>query len=250
MNKTMAQHERTWVWIHGYLGSNNIWSEALTVLSESHRIVALDLPGFGKRASELSPNTIADFARDMWATLTALGIHECGLLGHSMGGQISQEMAIQAPERVKALVLYGTGPLGAMPGRFETVDKSRERLGHDGVAPTAKRIAAKWFVDLEASPAWQWVSGLGASVSTASADRCLQAMAAWRREDDLGHIACPTQIVWGELDRSYAWAEQLKLWSHIRNVSMAVIPRASHAAHLEAPLLFQTVVGDFMRKTW
>jgi 2-hydroxy-6-oxonona-2,4-dienedioate hydrolase len=87
-------------------------------------------------------------------------------------------------------------------------------------------------------------------VSVASADRCLEAMGNWRREDDLESIACPTQIVWGEHDRSYAWAEQLKLWSRIKDVSLAVLPRASHAAHLEAPGLFETVVGEFMRNAY
>ena len=250
MSVTDNKSGPTWVWVHGYLGSSKIWSSALSSLSQTHRIVAIDLPGFGARTSEVSPNTISEFAAQILADLTVRGIHEFGLLGHSMGGQISQEVAIQAPDRVKALVLYGTGPVGAMPGRFETIERSRERLREDGVVSTAERIAAKWFVDLDASPPWAWVRQLASTVSVASADRCLEAMGNWRREDDLESIACPTQIVWGEHDRSYAWAEQLKLWSRIKDVSLAVLPRASHAAHLEAPGLFETVVGEFMRNAY
>ncbi len=235
----------TWVWVHGYLGSSEIWGDLHTNLSQKHSIVPLDLPGFGSRAGEVSPDSIGGFADYVLQECTRRGIQTFGLMGHSMGGQISQEVAIRAPDRVKALVLYGTGPVGAMPGRFETIERSRERLQEDGVTSTAMRIAAKWFVDQEASPPWAWVSKLAQGVSVASADRCLKAMGDWRREDDLGSIQCPTQVIWGELDRSYAWPEQIKLWHGIKGVSMAVLPRCSHAAHLEAPVLFQRVVDDF-----
>lgn len=238
---------RTWVWVHGYLGSSRIWHEAFSVLSKHHNIVTVDLPGFGSRSNELAPDSISQFASGVLGQLADRGLDTFGLMGHSMGGQIAQEMAIQAGERVKALVLYGTGPVGAMPGRFETIARSRERLAQDGVEATARRISARWFVDLEQAKDWPWVSELANGASLATADRCLKAMEQWNRERELGQIQCPTQIVWGESDRSYAWSEQMKLWQGIAQISLAVLPRCSHAAHLEAPELFQRVVGDFMR---
>lgn len=237
-----------WVWVHGYLGSRAIWHDALSELSKVHDVLAIDLPGFGSRTQEVSPDSINAFAAGVLAELAARGVQSFGLMGHSMGGQIAQEMSILAPDRVEALVLYGTGPVGAMPGRFETIERSRERLAQDGVVETAKRISARWFVDLEKAYDWPWVSELARDASLATADRCLQAMGQWDRAQSLAQIQCPTQIVWGESDRSYAWSEQMKLWSGIARASLAVLPRSSHAAHLESPELFHTVVGDFMRR--
>ena len=50
------------------------------------------------------------------------------LLGHSMGGMIVQEMAKKDGGKISKLVCYSTGPMGEMPGRFETVDQSRENI--------------------------------------------------------------------------------------------------------------------------
>ena len=44
-----------------------------------------------------------------------------------MGGMIVQEMAKKAGNKISKLVFYSTGPIGEMPGRFETVDQSREK---------------------------------------------------------------------------------------------------------------------------
>lgn len=236
-----------WLWVHGYLGSEAIWGSVLNTVRAQHHVMTLDLPGFGALAGQTSPQRIADFAGFVLETMRERGVTRFGLLGHSMGGQITQEVALQAPDRVRAAVLYGTGPVGAMPGRFEPIERSRERLRADGVSATAARIAATWFHAQEAAVDWTWVRELAHAVSVESADHCLEAMRDWSREADLAKISCPTQIIWGEADRSYAWSEQLKLWSQIPNASLAVLPRAAHVAHLDQPELFCDTVLNFMR---
>jgi len=243
---TDTADEVPWVWIHGYLGSQEIWRTLRPGIHARQRVLTLDLPGFGSRVDESAPCRIADFASDVLDTLSAQGITTFALMGHSMGGQIAQEVALMSPQRVQRLVLYGTGPVGAMPGRFETIERSRERLRDEGVAATARRIAATWFTRREAAPDWAWVSQLARSVSLRSADHCLQAMGDWHREGELAKIACPTQIIWGEHDQSYAWTEQMKLWKNIPDAAMAVIPRAAHAAHLDQPTIFAALIADFM----
>jgi pimeloyl-ACP methyl ester carboxylesterase len=58
--------------------------------------------------------------------------------GLTMGCMVAQEIVSLAPARVLKLVLYGIGPEGSIPGRFETMARSRERLAEDGVASTAR----------------------------------------------------------------------------------------------------------------
>ena len=48
--------------------------------------------------------------------------------------------------KISKLVCYSTGPRGEMPGRFETVDQSRENIKKNGLEVTAKNIAQTWFV--------------------------------------------------------------------------------------------------------
>ena len=70
------------------------------------------------------------------------------LLGHSMGGMVAQEIAISKPENVRKLILYSTGSIGALPGRFETIDESKSRITNEGADIAAERISATWFKEL------------------------------------------------------------------------------------------------------
>ena len=56
------------------------------------------------------------------------GIKNFNLLGHSMSGMIVQEMTKLSGEKILKLICYGTGPRRNIPGRFETIDQSREKL--------------------------------------------------------------------------------------------------------------------------
>ena len=76
---------KVWVWVHGYLGSRDIWHDALDELSKGHQVLAIDLPGFGSRTWETSPDSIAEFASSVLTELTQRGISSFGLMGHSMG---------------------------------------------------------------------------------------------------------------------------------------------------------------------
>jgi 2-hydroxy-6-oxonona-2,4-dienedioate hydrolase len=121
------------VMVHGYLGGSSQWEAQLPLLSQHFEVVTVDLAGYGLANHLVAPTNLADHARNVLATLDHIGVERFHLLGHSMGGMVVQEITKQAPHRVNKLVLYATGPLGCIPGRFETMERSRERLREDGV---------------------------------------------------------------------------------------------------------------------
>ena len=164
-----------------------------------------------------------------------------------MGGMVVQELVKLAPARVNKLVLYGTGPQGSLPGRFETMGRSRERLAEDGLVRTAKRICATWLLDKEESPAYEALAALAVHSSEQAARAGLFAMERWDGRDHLQAIQQTTLIVWGEGDRSYGWSQIEKLWRTIPNASLAVLPTCSHALHLERPALFHALLLEFLQ---
>jgi len=234
------------VMVHGYLGGSAQWSDLQTALADRFSIVALDLPGFGRASGHAAPATIAGFADHVIADLDARGIERCVLVGHSMGGMIAQEVASRIPQRLDRLVLYGTGPLGSMPDRFEALDVSLDRLRQDGVARTARRIAATWLSRGEAHPGFEALSSIGAQADNEAARIALNAMAAWDGRASLSLLTMPSLIIWGDEDRSYRWRQVEYLWTHLPSASLAVIPGASHAAHVEKPELFRMILEDFL----
>jgi pimeloyl-ACP methyl ester carboxylesterase len=242
----MVQESLPVVMVHGYLGGSAQWADIEAALGDRFRIIALDLPGFGRSSKRAAPLTIGGFAEQVIAELDARGIERCVLVGHSMGGMIAQEVASRIPHRLERLVLYGTGPLGAMPDRFEPLDVSRDRLRQDGVAKTARRIAATWLAQGEAHPGFEALSRLGAQADDEAARTALDAMANWDGRGNLARLTMPALIIWGEKDRSYRWRQVEYLWTHLPAASLAVIPGASHAAHVEKPDIFTRILEDFL----
>lgn len=234
------------VLVHGYLGGSAQWTAQIDQLQEVFDVIAVDLAGYGQARDRVAPGTMTEHAQAVLATLDHLGVDRFHLLGHSMGGMVVQDIVHQAPGRVRRLVLYGTGPLGSIPGRFETMARSRERLAEDGVQRTARRICATWLLQREASPAFPALADLAAQASAQAAEAGLWAMERWDGRGRLGAIGAPTLVLWGEHDRSYGWAQVEQLWRGIPGASLAVLPACAHALHLERPALFHALVREFL----
>lgn len=235
------------VLVHGFLGGSVQWAAEIAALGTHFDVIAPDLAGYGDACDRPAPSDIAAHARAVLATLDSLGIDRFHLLGHSMGGMVVQEMAHQAPGRVLRLVLYATAAQGSIPGRFETMQRSRERLVEEGIERVARRTSATWLLDREASPAYPALAALALRASAQAARAGLDAMEGWDGRDRLAAIRPPTLVVWGESDRSYGWPLIEMLWRTIPTVSLAVLPACSHALHLERPALFHAIVREFLQ---
>jgi 2-hydroxy-6-oxonona-2,4-dienedioate hydrolase len=234
------------VLVHGYLGGSSQWEAEIRFLSQHFDVIAVDLAGYGNAYHLQAPTEMAAHAQAVLSTLDQLGIDRFHLLGHSMGGMVAQEIVHLAPARVNKLVLYGTGPQGSIPGRFETMARSRERLAQDGLEATARRISAMWLLHREASPMAQALGDLAVQSSAQAAEAGLWAMERWDGRANLPNITQPTLIVWGDQDRSYQWPQIESLWRGIANSSLAVLPHCSHALHLEYPEAFHSLLLDFL----
>ena len=137
------------VLVHGFLGSSEMWGPQIKFFKDNFRVIAPALPGFGKSNFIASCNSIECMAEAILNLLEKKKIKNFNLLGHSMGGMIVQEMTKLVGGKILKFICYGTGPRGNTPGRFETIDQSREKLKINGLDVTANRIAKTWFIDGE-----------------------------------------------------------------------------------------------------
>lgn len=234
------------VLVHGYLGGSGQWKAELDRFSDRFDVIAPDLPGFGNAAHLPSADRIGTFAEAVVELMDDLGLGRVMLLGHSMGGMIVQELAARHGHRIERLVLYGTGPLGLMPDRFEPLETSRERIRAEGVGHTVRRIGATWFRDGDRAAGFDVVASLGAQASQAAALAGLDAMAHWDGRGQMQSLTMPTLVLWGDGDRSYRWPQAEALWRGLPDAKLAVIPGTAHAVHLEKPGLFHAVLEDFL----
>lgn len=234
------------VLVHGFMGGSRQWAYQRAALGQDYEVIALDLPGYGENAHLQAPDSIEGFAAWTLDDLGSRGIEQFHLLGHSMGGMIVQEMVAQAPERVDRLVLYGTGAAGVLPGRFESIDTSKQRASADGPRATARRIAATWFLHHESATAYEGCAAIAECTSLQAILAGLDAMHGWSGVDHLRAIRAKTLILWGDHDRTYPWSQTEQLWQSILGASLAVLPDCAHAVHLEKPGLFNQMLNEFL----
>ena len=237
------------VLVHGFLGSSEMWKPQINFFKNNFRVLAPAIPGFGKSNSINSYNSIEYMAKSILNFLEKKEINSFNLLGHSMGGMIAQEMTRIASEKILKLVLYGTGPRGSMPGRFETIDQSREKLKINGLKDTAYKIAKTWFMDEEKAKYFYLCEEAGKQTSLDAADNGLIAMKNWDGVKNLKSIKNETLIVWGDQDKAYNFNQVETINVNIPNSILKVIKGCSHNVHLEKPDEFNIIVEEFLKKT-
>ncbi len=236
------------VFVHGFMGGSAQWDDQTKALAEHCETITLDLPGFGRNAHLPALNTIDGFAEWVIAQLNHRDVSRFNLLGHSMGGMIAQEVAFRVPDQIEKLILYATGAVGVLPGRFETIAQSKARASAEGAQASARRIAASWFLHGAASPAFEACAAIAERTGLDAVLAGLDAMEAWSGEDALGHLTCDTLLIWGDRDRTYPWSQIEKLWKNIPQTSLSVFPNSAHAVHLEYPGPFNDVLLNHLQQ--
>ena len=237
------------VLVHGFLGSTDMWEPQIEHFKENFRILAPALPGFGKSNKVKSCDSIECMAKAILNSLKIRQIEKFNLLGHSMGGMIVQEMARLTSDKILKLICYGTSSRGNIPGRFETIDESREKLKMNGLEVTANRIAKTWFINEDKAKYFYLCENAGKQTSLEAADNGLIAMKNWSGMNNLKNIKNETLIIWGDQDRVYNYSQVETLKNNISNSSLKIINGCSHNVHLEKPDEFNNCVSDFLKKT-
>ena len=213
-----------------------------------YRVITPDLPGFGKSNKAKSHNNIQSIAKLLLDCLDEKKIDKFYLLGHSMGGMIVQEMAKISGNKIIKLICYSTGPRGEMPGRFETVDQSRENLKKNGLEITAKNIAKTWFVKGEEAEYFDICIEAGKQLSIETVDNALVAFKNWDGVETLKNIKNETLIVWGNKDKSYNLDQVQTLNKNIPNSSLFIFEGCAHNVHLEKPEEFNRTILNYLNK--
>tara|TARA_B100000749_G_scaffold227745_1_gene183555 strand:- start:1229 stop:1723 length:495 start_codon:yes stop_codon:yes gene_type:complete len=163
-----------------------------------------------------------------------------------MGGMIVQEMAKKHGNKILKLVCYSTGPRGEMPGRFETVDQSRENLKKKGLEVTAKNIAKTWFILGEKAKYFDLCLEAGRQTSIEAADNALIAIKNWDGVENLQDIKNTTLIIWGDKDKSYNLKQVQTLEENISDSNLVIFKGCAHNVHLEQPDQFNHTIKDFL----
>ena len=233
---------------HGFLGGSGYWEPQFAAFGHQFDVIAPDLPGFAGSGHITAPKSLSSFAEVLVELLDRLEIECSDILGHSMGSMIALQLALDYPERVKRLVLYGCAPSGDLPDRFESVTSTIARIRTEGIERTADRVVQTWFVAGGNAPFADLCRDASRGATVESAVNALQAVANWDVVERLHEIAKPVLLICGDRDRSTAPEQSLRLWRGLPNAQLCIVPGCAHNVHLERSHLFSSVVLDFLNR--
>lgn len=239
------------VFLHGWLMSPAMWSEAIAQLGSVGRCVALWQPGHGPSSAPPQDLTMDQWADWVAGNLDSLGIARAVLVGHSMGGLLAQAMLRRHPTRVGGLVLVG----------IQDTPWPRQR-GEDFRARAAA-LASGWNTDLARTTAERL---LGPRLLERDAGILGRFDAQVRRHDlnGLPHLAhaiatrpdfsatpppadVPTLVVHGTGDAAVDVAAGRAMARRIPGARFVAVPGAGHCLPLEEPAQFARILGRFLR---
>jgi pimeloyl-ACP methyl ester carboxylesterase len=243
------------VLLHGLGASRRLWYRVTPLLAESgRRVLALDLPGFGDSPPAGPGFEFAAVTGALAQALTHRSRRPFELLGHSLGGAVALQFAIEYPELVRRLVLAAPAgfsprprPIADIAGTLAGPALCLRRIagGPLSVSPSARR-AILWGAVAEPQRLAQGDARLIVS-SSAAATRLGPALTTLLRTDLrplLRRLDTPMGLIWGERDRVVPIATLDTIRKLRPDVVAETIPGAAHIPQLERPAEF---VGALQR---
>lgn len=251
--------------VHGLGDEADTWRHVLPTLAAQRRVLALDLPGFGRSDKPDAPYTVSWYAAVLGDLLDALQIERVALAGHSLGAITCHWLALEQPARVKRLALLAGG-LAAAPRKL---DLNTLLLLTPGIGewlytqlrkdPQAAYASLRpFYADLDALPQperdflYQRVNERVWNDDQRRAFfRTLRGLARWLPAQQkslanrLAGFATPTIVLWGENDH-VASVENGRLLATLQpTANLTVLPGAGHNLHQEQPDIVAKALSGF-----
>ena len=245
------------IFLHGYTGSGDDWKSQVTAIAQKFKAITIDQRGHGKSQAPDAEDAYAIpiFSEDAHALLTMLGITSCCLAGHSMGGFIALQFALDYPAMVTRLVLVDTssGEFEVTPGYAELRITLDELARTKGMEAAFEYDAAHNPVRVERFQKHPELREITRKKMVAtSVDGYIYTPRAFRKwkpvTGRLGEIRAPALIFWGEEDTAFYKASKT-LESGLAGSSLITVPNVGHSPHEEAPDIFNRELLRFLAET-
>lgn len=233
--------------LHGWFGDAHAFSPIEPWLCvETFSYVFMDQRGYGGMQAARGDYSIARVAADALALADTLGWTRFSVVGHSMGAMVMERIAVDAPERVRALVGIAPVPCGGIAYDAPTLallEGAAQQLAH-------RRTIIDRSTGGRLPPAWiDWKARYSAACSTPEAFAAY--LHAWTQTDFSNAVrgTHPVKLLVGEHDPTFTAARMAHTYAQrYRTVSIEVLANAGHYPMNETPLALVAAMESFLRE--
>ncbi|MHC2991364.1 hypothetical protein OB13_07140 [Pontibacter sp. HJ8] len=233
------------VLLHGTAASLHTWDGWAAELSKSHRVLRLDLPGFGMTGRNATDTYTIDYYSGLLLhLLDSLGIEKAHIAGSSLGGQIAFDFAASHPGRVHKLILVS--PTGITHANDKRISLPFRLAQTPVLKHSLRYITPRFLVEKSLKEVYGDDSRLHESTITLSHELLLrdgnrEAFIARLNTMDqdnlhkLARIQAPTLILWGEADAWVPVRDATRFLQGIKGAQLKLYPGAGHIPMEELP---------------
>lgn len=232
-----GEGEPTLLFIHGWAMSHEVWQEQTAEFSRDHRVVSIDLRGFGQSDQPEVDYSFDLFADDLDFMIQELGLKKPILVGWSMGASIALVYAVAHPERVSKLVLVDGTPLVLAAEDFPYGLPEQQLQQLLGAMQADYAAGMRFFVDLffpepNTDQLKEWVHGISQQTIPAVAISCMANVAGTDLRPLLKQVTVPTLVLHGALDQASSPPINVYMHAQIPNSEIHEFPGKGHAPFL------------------
>jgi 3-oxoadipate enol-lactonase len=230
---------------HGYTGAHDVFlNEIAPRLADRYRCIVMDARGAGESAHPADGYTIEQYVLDVIGLADALGLDRFTYVGHSMGGGIGMQLALEHTDRLNKLVLVAPIPSGGVTPMPELRERNRAlRAAPDGRA-TMLRERRLMDVRDKSDQKIELALDRALAVSEGHYEQSWETMEEFNVTDRLSELTTPTLIIAGAADGLAA--ANVNDWQRLPNATLHVFSRVGHGIPGDVPEEFSAVLGDFL----
>jgi len=236
------------VLIHGHPFDRTLWEPQLAALRDGFRVLAPDLRGFGQSPVTAGTVTMRQYAADVEGLLDDLGIGRAAIIGLSMGGLVTMELAAARPERYWAIGLVATTAEPVTPHERVTRRQRADAVERDGMGVLVDYMHTGLYGPACPPAIRDRVDAMMAAASPAGAAAALRGRA--ERPDYrpvLARLDIPALVCAGSAD---PWSNRevtAEMIACLKRPEVLMIDGAGHLPNLEAEREFNDALRAFLR---
>lgn len=226
--------------LHGAGCNHLVWPPEIRRLS-ANRIYALDLPGHGK-SKGVGRQSVSDYARCVVEFMDAIMLSRAVFIGHSMGGAIALDMALEYPQRLAGLGLIATG------ARLPVASTLLENAANPKTFPQALQVILAWSFGSQVDPHLkEQAARRMAEIRPTVMHGDLLACDKFDVTSQLEKVCTPTLILCGTEDHMTPLKISRQLANRIPGSALQTIDRAGHMVMLEQPRRVAALLSVFLK---
>jgi pimeloyl-ACP methyl ester carboxylesterase len=239
------------VFLHAFPLQAAMWDYQLDAFGETHRCLAIDLPGFGASTPE---DDTGRASMQHWSNLVAgvldqLGIDTATIVGCSMGGYLAMAMVRHHPGRVERLVLCDTKAKSDDAGAAARRSDQQQQVRSGSEISSMAKGMVESFLSAGSMARPELVTYVHALADGATAEGWVGALEAMKGRPDsmllLRQAKVPALVIVGELDRITPIAEARSIRLLVKG-ELVVVPNVGHLPNIEDPVAFNEALAAFL----